>query len=151
MRIEGPIRLKTAHSQHLLQVFHSDKDPNDPDLVREFDEEIARQYIYSEIIWRVIEDLYPKLKPFFQHLEEEHLKSHINTLFAQDKVKEKIQERYGVDFLTYIDISEEEAQKVVGEIISSCNLSELEETIGGELQDRTVMSKWIHSNMKDFI
>ena len=148
MRVEGPIQLKTAHSKGLLRIFHPDKDHDDPYLIKELDEETARQYIYPELIWRVTESIYPKLRPFFPALQEEFLKSYILIHFSNDKVKEKIQENYGVDLLTYVDITEGEAQEIVEEIISSCDLSELKETIGGALQDQEIVLNWLQKNRR---
>lgn len=151
MRIEGlPIQLRTAHSKELLRIFHPDKDQNDPDLVRELgDDETARQYVYPELIWRVIEDLYPKLKSSFPSLNEESLKSHLYYQFAHDQVLVKIQERYEVeDYLTYVDIPEIDAQEIVDEIISSCDLAELKIAIGGELQDLAIQVRFLHPHGK---
>ena len=151
MRVEGPIQLKTEYSKGLLRIFHPDKDHDDPNLVRELgDDETARQYIYPELIWRVTESIYPKLRPFFPALQEEFLKSYILIHFSNDAVKAKIQEHYEVDLLTYVDVSEEDAQQITDEILKSTDIDELVETIGGTLQDQEIALNWLQRNRRGF-
>ena len=152
MRIEGlPIQFITAHLKKSLRIFHPDKDQNDPNLARELgDDETTRQYVYPELIWRVIEDLYPKLKSSFPSLNEEFLKSHLYYQFAYNQVLAKVQERYGVeDYLTYVDVSEADAQEILDEIISSCDLAELKIAIGGELQELAIQHRFLQLNRED--
>ena len=141
-----PIQLKTAYSKGLLKIFDPDKDHDDPYLIKELDEETAREYIYSELIWRVTESIYPKLRPFFPAIQEEVLKVYIVNLLAHDKVKEKIQETYGVDILTYVDITEEDAQQITDEILNSTGVNEIAETIRGALQDQASLLRWLQQN-----
>ena len=142
-----PIQLRTEHSKYKLKIFHPDKDSNDPYIISGLDEETARSYIYQELIYRVTEHLYQKLRSSFPDLKEKYLKDDITILFAHNKVDNKVKENYHVDFLTYINISEEEAQEIVDEIISSCDLSELEQTIGGNLQDKKIMFRWLQEKI----